>query len=144
MKKPETPSAFSKDSPVNGFVEVINSDNRHYQILSTIDQMNMISSWTLFLCRERLNDGFQLSVRRNEILGEYEEHYDDDKEEYTVPDQIDGKNVVGVEDYFVVGGDLLLEEEYGESQFFRNLTDEEAVDFINSTPFPQSQISSET
>lgn len=144
MKKPETPSAFSKDSPVSGFVEVINSDNRHFQILSTIDQMNMVSWWTLFLCRESLNDGFQLSVRRYEILGEYEEHYDDEKEEFIVPDQIDGKNVVGVEEYFVVGGDLLLEEEYGESEFFRNLTDEEAVSFINSTPFSQSQISSET
>ena len=144
MTKPETPNAFSKDSPVNGFVEVINSDNRHFQILSTIDQMNMVSWWTLFLCRESLNDGFQLSVRRYEILGEYEEHYDDEKEEYIVPDQIDGKNVVGVEEYFVVGGDLLLEEEYGESEFFRNLTDEEAVSFINSTPFSQSQISSET
>ena len=67
------------------------------------------SSWREYLVLERLEDGkYDLAIRQYEALGEADEYWDQEKEDWSLPDQIDGKDVVGIEsDDVVVGGDLL-------------------------------------
>jgi hypothetical protein len=66
------------------------------------------ASWTQYLVLERLEDGkFKLDIRAYELLAEVSEYYDEEKEDWNLPGQIDGKDVVGVEDEYVIGGDLL-------------------------------------
>ena len=140
MKFPASPTSYSNQTAVEKLTEVINGDGRRLRILSSIEQQNMISWWTLYLCYEELKDGLQLSVCRYEVLGEYEDYFDETADDYVVPDEIDGKAVVGVEEYFVVGGNLELDEEHGVSEVCGNLTDEEAATFVNATPFDWDKI----
>ena len=71
------------------------------------------NSWTEYLVLERLEDGkFDLAIRGYEGLAELGEYWDDEMEDWNLPDQIDGKDVVGIEDDCVVGGDLLKNSYY--------------------------------
>ena len=64
------------------------------------------NSWTEYLVLERLEDGkFDLAIRGYEGIAEADEYWDDEKEDWCLPDQIDGIDVVGIEDGCVVGGD---------------------------------------
>jgi hypothetical protein len=66
------------------------------------------ASWTQYLVLERLEDGkFKLDIRAYELLAEASEYYDEEKDDWNLPGQIDGKDVMGVEDEYVIGGDLL-------------------------------------
>ncbi|WP_395664200.1 hypothetical protein [Aestuariivirga sp.] len=75
-------------------------------IITWREQSSMASAWTEYLCVRRLGNGkARLEICQYEALAE-NSFYDDDGNELPVPKQIDGKVVAGVEDGYVVGGDL--------------------------------------
>jgi hypothetical protein len=66
------------------------------------------ASWDEYLVLEKLEDGrFKLDIRVYEVLTESGNYFDEEKDDYVLPAQIDGKNVVGLIDEYVIGGDLV-------------------------------------
>jgi hypothetical protein len=75
------------------------------KILQTREASSMVSTWNEYLRVDRNGDGTaKLEICRYEALTEAE--YDEDGNELPLPAQIDGKDVIGVEDDYVVGGSL--------------------------------------
>ncbi len=67
----------------------------------------MVSSWTEYLCLQRDEAGsFKLFTGQYEALAERDQFFNEETGEYDIPEEIDGKAVVGLDDDYVVGGDL--------------------------------------
>jgi len=65
----------------------------------------MVSTWTEYLRLGKNRDGTaRLEICQYEALAEAE--YDDDGNELPLPAQINGKQVIGVEDGYIIGGPL--------------------------------------
>lgn len=76
-------------------------------MLDQRQQSSMVSSWTEYLCLDREADGsYALAVKGYEILGSISEYYNEETEQYEIPDEIDGESVIGQEDEYIVGGSL--------------------------------------
>lgn len=75
-----------------------------YQVLRCRDQYSMVSTWNELLCvgfgKTR---SYRLYVGTYEVLGESAEFYDEELDELAVPDTINGKDVRGVKDGYVIG-----------------------------------------
>ena len=64
------------------------------------------SSWTEYLCVRLLQHSlYELSIRSFEYLGEHSDYAD---EEGNIPDTVEGKTVMSVEDGRICGGDLVF------------------------------------
>ena len=78
----------------------------------------MASTWTEYLCLCKDGDRVVLSSRGYEVLGDiysYEVEDEDGEVQHTLPETIDGKSVVGIEDgEYVVGGELVLHDDDAE------------------------------
>lgn len=82
------------------------------------EQSSMVSCWTEHLCLAPIGGGRnRLFTGQYEALAELNDYYNEETEDYDLPDEIDGKIVNGFQDEYVVGGDL---------QYFES---EEAVEF---------------
>lgn len=83
------------------------------QVIASREVSSMVSSWTEFLCVELDAEGtaFRLFTGRYEALDEVHAYINPDTEQLDLPEEIDGKKVVGVEDDYVIGGDLTPFEE---------------------------------
>ena len=76
--------------------------------LITLDERESsgwVDSWTEYLCIEKQSDGYELSLRSNEILAEALEYQDEDGEELELPEKINGKNVYRRDGDFIIGTD---------------------------------------
>ncbi len=77
-------------------------------IIDTVERSSMASNWKEHLCLSRLTDGqWRLDVLGWEALGEVDEYWDEDADDYVLPDEIDGNEVVGVEDGIIVVANLV-------------------------------------
>lgn len=75
-------------------------------ILAEREGSGMTSSWAEFLCLSADDNGnVNLHTGRRVFLGEASEYYDEESEEYMLPDEVDGTAVWGVKD-----GDVYSEE----------------------------------
>ena len=76
-------------------------------ILASREQSSMVSTWTEYLCLQRDDTkGYKLFTGQYEVLAEREHFFNEETGDYDIPDEIDGQVVDGVEDDYVVGGDL--------------------------------------
>lgn len=76
------------------------------KIVDSIEQSTMASTWTEYLCLHRSSEGkWCIDIRGFEVVGEANEFEDEDGE---LPDKIDGWEVVGTEDGYVVVNNLVL------------------------------------
>jgi len=76
------------------------------KIIAVREGSGRTSVWNEYLCLNLNGPGkAALQVCRYEALAEYERP-EDDESEIPLPTEIDGKAVVGVEDGYVVGGEL--------------------------------------
>jgi hypothetical protein len=89
------------------------------KIVDAREDSTPASSWREYLCVRRLPGGlYELSIRGFEYLGEYNDYADD---EGNIPEAIDGKTVVSVEDGCICGGDLVfINEDYADVVRFRD------------------------
>jgi len=77
-----------------------------FEILAFREASTMASSWTEYLCLKTTSTGTRvLEVCQYEPLAEYQ-GCDEDGNELPIPKMIGGKVVVGVEDGYLVGGNL--------------------------------------
>jgi hypothetical protein len=91
---------------------------------------SMVSVWNEYLCLEIRDGRPWLSHRRYEALGEihdFEVETDEGDCEYRIPDVIDGQAVVGTEDEWVVGGELMLDPADNASEIDLTISDTLAV-----------------
>lgn len=84
------------------------------KILMSREESSMVSTWDVHLCLETAGGTLQLSNRQYEGLAsvhDYEVESEEGDVEYDLPDEIDGKAVVGISDDMVVGGELVYFDE---------------------------------
>lgn len=105
-------------------------------ILEQKTESTMVSTWTEYLCLQMLADNmFEISMRSYAIIGDLNSYYDEEADDYVIPDQIDGQKVVGVEDGYIVGGELTEVGDHMSPLEFANVEDEELIDWINANGF---------
>lgn len=92
-------------------------------IVASVEQSTMVSTWTEHLCLHRTAEGkWCLDIRGYELIGEASEYQN---EEGNLPDQIDGQDVIGTEDGFVIVDNLVLHSDsYPIYEFDKFSTDE--------------------
>jgi hypothetical protein len=77
-----------------------------YTVLDEREESSTSSCWNVYLC---LCVGDKKTYRlfngRYEALAEREEYYNEETEDFDIPDEIRGLKVVGIEDDCVVGGE---------------------------------------
>jgi hypothetical protein len=82
------------------------------KILAVREGSGRTSVWNEYLCLNPIGpDKAALQVCRYEALAEYERP-EDDEHEISLPAEIDGKKVVGVEDGYIVGGELACYDDW--------------------------------
>jgi hypothetical protein len=96
------------------------------KILASRDRISGAAAWTEHLCLQKdASGGYKMFTGRYEELAYWEDFYDEETGDYTVPDEIDGCHVVTIEGSYIVGGDLEYYEEDQAITFKRH--DEEHV-----------------
>lgn len=76
-------------------------------ILATRERIVGPADWTEHLClQEEDGGGYKLFTGRFASLAHWEDFFDEETGDYTVPDEIDGFEVVGIEGDYTVGGEL--------------------------------------
>ena len=77
-------------------------------VVGVREQSTMVSNWDEYLCFSiSENSKYRLDLRQYENLASIYDYYDESTDEYELPDEIDGKSVLGQEDENLVGGDLI-------------------------------------
>ncbi len=97
-------------------------DEVHY--IDMRKQSIMASTWEEYLCIERVSQNtrydkkkFELSIRSYEVLGEIVD-FQDEEGNLNLPDEIEGKFIVGSWEENVIGGNLIpRSDEYGQVRF---------------------------
>ena len=91
---------------------------KRIKVLADREDSGMTSNWKEYLC---LTDGNQTKYKifegRYEVLAEASEFNSDDEEDFDLPEFIDDKKVMGVEDGYVVGGELSYFDEVEAVEF---------------------------
>jgi len=88
------------------------------KIIDSREGSSLASTWSENLCLKRVSQtNFELFVGGYEVVGETSEFFDEKTGKEEIPDEIDGYPVQGVEDGYVIGGEIVKNEEYGELQF---------------------------
>lgn len=109
-------------------------------VLDQRDGNELIPCWQDFLCIERLTDiQYELSIRIYEVLG-CTESYLDKNGILCLPEIINGKTVIGVEDEFIVGGTLIRVENEISSFKFTYLNLEGAEQWLKRNKWDKSEI----
>jgi hypothetical protein len=76
-------------------------------ILASREQSSMVSTWTEYLCLQQdESGGYKLFTGRYEALAECKQFFNEETGECDIPEEINGQQVVGVDDDYVVGGEL--------------------------------------
>jgi hypothetical protein len=82
---------------------------------------SIASTWSEYLCIQRMScRKYDVFVGGYEVIGEVSDFYDEEQDEEIIPDQIDGCDVVGVEDGYIVGGEIVRNEGEGQVTISKN------------------------
>jgi hypothetical protein len=98
------------------------------KIIASRESSTMVSTWTEYLRLSVIGEGSaSLEICQYEVLAEAD--YGEDDEDQPLPEQLEGKKVVGIsQDGYVVGGDLVC----GDDQFsFTRADIEEALQWLS-------------
>ena len=88
------------------------------RIISSRDGSSPASSWSEDLCLKRVSDTeFELFVGGYEFVAEVSDFFNEETEEEEVPEEIGGYPVQGIQEGYVIGGEILKNEGNGEVQF---------------------------
>lgn len=106
------------------------------EIITSREGSSMVSTWTEYLCVRRVSPGQgEVEICQYEALAEFEDT-DEDGNDVEPPKEYDGKVVVGVEDGFLIGGELACWDD--RRLAFGEETIDEALDWIASQHFKTS------
>ena len=102
-------------------------------ILASRERISGISVWTEHLCLQaEEGGGYKLFTGHYQSLAHWEDFYDEETGDYTVPDEIDGFEVVGMEGDDIVGGELDYNDE-AQAVTFRSHDEEHVRTWLKST-----------
>ena len=105
--------------------------------LITLDEREVGGAWNEYLCLEKISEGYELSTRHREILGNDSDYYDEEGD-IDLPDEIDGKSVCGAVCGIIVGESLIINDFLGcgeegmGSIKFNDIKDENIKSFLQS------------
>ena len=103
---------------------------KRIKVLADREGSGMTSNWKEYLC---LTDGNQTKYKifegRYEVLAEASDLNSDDEEDFDLPEFIDDKKVMGVEDGYVVGGELSYFDE-AEAVEFNHFGDPKLIQWL--------------
>lgn len=103
---------------------------KRIKVLAERDGSSMTSHWKEYLCLTYGNQkNYKIFEGRYEVLAEASEFNSDDKEDFDLPEFIDDKKVIGIEDGYVVGGELSYFDEE-EAVEFNNLGDPKLIQWL--------------
>jgi len=78
------------------------------EIIASVAQPTMASTWTEYLCLHRTSGKWCVDIRGYELIGKASD-YEDEEGKLNLPDQIDGREVVGIDqDGYVTVNNLVL------------------------------------
>ena len=101
--------------------------------LIILDEREVGGAWNEYLCFEKTSEGYELSTRHREILGDESDYYDEEGER---PDEIDGESVYGSVNGIILGESLLINDflncgEKGKGSIkFNDVKDENVKSFL--------------
>jgi len=102
-----------------------------------------VQEWDEYLCLRKVSETeHELSVRAYEILAEVWAYYDEESEDYDLPDEINGKAIVGFVDEWIVGGSL-IETEAFKSLAFSDLNHPKVTQWLEEAKWSTSKVTSE-
>jgi hypothetical protein len=89
-------------------------------VIASREASSIASSWTEYLCLARGDTKrFKLFTGRYEWIDEANKYYDEDTGDYVLPQTIAGKDVIGVEEDGVIGGELTYHESDDNIEFYK-------------------------
>ena len=103
--------------------------------LIILDEREVGGAWNEYLCFEKTSEGYELSTRHREILGDESDYYDEEGD-IELPDEIDGISVYDVVNDIIVGETLEINvflncgEEGKGSIKFNDVKDENVKSFL--------------
>ena len=110
------------------------------KIIDSRECSTLASTWNEDLCLKRVSQThFELFVGGYEVVGETSDFFDEETEEEEIPDEIGGYPVRGIEDGYVIGGEIVKNEEYGEVQF-ADLEAAEVLEWLTSVEWNTDQM----
>ena len=101
-----------------------------------------IDSWTEYLCLEKLNLGYELTIRGYEILAHIYDFEDEDGN-VRIPKEIDGVKVSHCDSEYVCGSNLVMRSEEEGSVKFNNANEDEVFSWLQSVDWFHENIISE-
>lgn len=103
------------------------------QIVDTREKSSISgSAWTESLCLKKIDaKNYLLFVGGYEAIGEVSDFYDEEKDETTIPETIDGQRVQGEDGDIIVGESIIQNEDDGEVMF-NDLNDKNLKSWLKS------------
>ena len=112
------------------------------KIIAERERSGMASVWDEYLCLRKVSETeYELSVRAYEVLAEGWDYYDEESEDCDLPDEINGKAVVGFVEEWIVGGSL-IETETFKSLIFSDLTHLDVTQWFDEVKWNTSSVMS--
>ena len=112
------------------------------KIIAERERSGMASVWDEYLCLRKVSETeHELSVRAYEVLAEGWDYYDEETEGYDLPDEINGKGVVGFVDEWIVGGSL-IETEAFKSLLFKDMNHPDVTQWFDEVKWNTSAVMS--
>ena len=75
--------------------------------LIILDEREVGGAWNEYLCFEKTSEGYELSTRHREILGDDSDYYNEDGD-IELPDEIDGEAVYTSVNGIILGESLII------------------------------------
>ena len=106
-------------------------------VISSVERSSMVSMWTEHLCLKRLGENqWVIDVRCFELACEASEFFDEELEDFVLPEEIQGHAVLGIEDDYVQTENLIRSHNVHESYEFSRFSWNEYVKiFSDNAPF---------
>ena len=112
------------------------------KVIAERERSGMASVWDEYLCLRKVSETeYELSVRAYEVLAEGWGYYDEETEGYDLPDEINGKGVVGFVDEWIIGGSL-IETEAFKILLFKDLNHPDVTQWFEEVEWNTSAVMS--
>ena len=110
------------------------------KIIAERERSGMASVWDEYLCLRKVSETeYELPVRAYEVLAEGWDYCDEETEGYDLPDEINGKGVVGFVDEWIVGGSL-IETEAFKGLLFKDLNHPDVTQWFEEVKWNTSAV----
>ena len=91
---------------------------REIIIIADREASSMASHWREYLCLRRgISKRYQIFTGGYQSLADASKYFNEEDDSYEIPDVIDGKIVSGIEDEWIVGGELDYYDDVDQIEF---------------------------